>query len=120
MLTTPKTQLEKDLAEKDASILRAATALHYAASVLSAENVRFWSLPDDRLLAVLNDSVPRTLAMFAANTAAGESINALLDQIGDDSMTHRAPTAPGRSDIGFADGAFFIIPPLPEPEPEPT
>lgn len=115
MLTTPKTQLEKDLAEKDASILRAATALHYAASVLSAENVRFWSLPDDRLLAVLNDSVPRTLAMFAANSAAGESINALLDQIGDESLTHRAPTAPGRPDIGFADGAFFIVPPpLPE------
>jgi hypothetical protein len=33
--------------------------------------------------------------------------------------TNRAPTAPGRSDIGFADGAFFIIPPPPEPEPEP-
>jgi hypothetical protein len=34
-------------------------------------------------------------------------------------MTRRAPTAPGRSDIGFADGAFFIVPPPPEPEPEP-
>jgi len=36
MLTTPKTQLEKDLAEKDASILM-------------ADNARFWSLLGDRI-----------------------------------------------------------------------
>jgi hypothetical protein len=33
-------------------------------------------------------------------------------------MTHRAPTAPGRADIGFDGSAFFVIPPPPEPKPE--
>jgi len=110
----PKTQLEKDLADKDASIIRAATALHYAATVLEAENARFWSLPDARLLAVLNDNAERTLAMFAANEAAANAINALLDQVGDETLTHRAPVAAGRSDILF-DGTTFTIAPKPAP-----
>ena len=115
-MLTPKTQLQKDLADKDASIIRAATALHYAATVLEAENARFWALPDDRLLAVLNDNAERTLAMFAANEAAANAINALLDQVGDESLTHRAPVAAGRSDIQF-DGTTFTIAPKPEPAP---
>jgi hypothetical protein len=115
-MLTPKTQLEKDLAEKDASIIRAATALHYAATVLEAENARFWALPDDRLLAVLNDNAERTLAMFAANEAAANAMNALLDQVGDETLTHRAPVAAGRSDILF-DGTTFSIAPKPEPAP---
>jgi hypothetical protein len=112
----PKTQLEKDLAEKDASIIRAATALHYAATVLEAENARFWALPDDRLLAVLNDNAERTLTMFAANEAAANAINALLDEVGDETLTHRAPVSAGRSDILF-DGTTFTIAPKPEPAP---
>lgn len=34
-------------------------------------------------------------------------------------LTHRAPTAPGRSDIGFDGSAFFIVPPPAAPEEEP-
>jgi len=129
MLTTPKTQLEIDREANNASVIRSAVALHHAAAVIAAENRLYWSLPDDRLLAVLNDDVAVTLARFAANLEAATAINSLLDQVGDPSLTVRAPTAPGRSDIGFADGAFFIIPPPPpppepepehEPEPEPT
>ena len=115
-MLTPKTQLEKDLAEKDATIIRAATALHYAATVLEAENTRFWALPDARLLAVLNDNAERTLAMFAANEAAANAINALLDQVADETLTHRAPVSAGRSDIQF-DGTTFTIAPKPEPAP---
>jgi hypothetical protein len=40
-LLTPKSQLDYDLAAKDASILRGADALHRAAAVLANENARF-------------------------------------------------------------------------------
>ena len=78
-LLTPKTQLEQDLAAKDESVLRAAEATNHLAAVLKNENELFWSLPTDRLLAVLNHDVPTTLATFAANTATGNAINATLD-----------------------------------------
>jgi hypothetical protein len=110
-MLTPKTQLEKDLAEKDAGIIRAATALHYAGTVIAAENLQFWSLPQDRLLAVLNDNVERTLAMFAANSAAANAINSLLDQIGNEELSHRVPIAmpEGYSNDGKA---FSYNPPV--------
>jgi hypothetical protein len=117
IMLTPKTQLEKDLAEKDAGIIRAATALHYAGTVIAAENAQFWSLPQDRLLAVLNDNVERTLAMFAANSAAANAINSLLDQIGNEALSHRAPTAMPEGYV-FANGAFAYAEPQPEPQPE--
>ena len=112
---TPKTQLEKDLAEKDAGIIRAATALHYAGTVIAAENAQFWSLPDDRLLAVLNDNVERTLAMFEANSAAANAINSLLDQLGNEALIHRVPTTMPSNWV-FENGAFADAEPQPEPE----
>jgi hypothetical protein len=114
-MLTPKTQLEKDLAEKDAGIIRAATALHYAGTVIAAENAQFWALPQDRLLAVLNDNVERTLAMFAANSAAANAINSLLDQIGNEALSHRAPTAMPEGYV-FANGAFAYVAPKQESE----
>jgi len=118
MLTTPRTQLESDLLEKDASVIRAATALHHAAVILRAENDRFWSLPTERLLGVLNADIQRTLATFSANTTAGTAINALLDEEASPLLTARAPVTPGRSDIVF-DGQSFVYVPPPEPEPQP-
>ena len=114
-MLTPKTQLEKDLAEKDAGIIRAATALHYAGTVISAENAQFWSLPQDRLLAVLNDNVERTLAMFEANSVAANAINSLLDQLSNEALSHRAPiTMP--PNWSFENGVFAYIEPTPEIE----
>ena len=118
MLTTPRTQLEIDLAEKDASVIRCAEAAHHLAVVLANENRRFWSVQTDRLLAVLNYSVSVTLATFAANTAAGSAINSILDQVADPRFPTRAPVEPGRSDIQF-DGQAFIYVPAMEPDPEP-
>jgi len=116
-LTTQKSQLEQDLAEKDAGVLRAATALHHAATVLAEENARFWAVPTDRLLPVLNADLALTLATFAANTQAGTAINALLDAVAAPELTRRAPVEPGRPDIVF-DGAAFVYIAPPEPEPE--
>jgi hypothetical protein len=117
-MLTPKTQLEKDLAEKDAGIIRAATALHYAGTVIAAENAQFWALPQDRLLAILNDNVERTLAMFAANSAAANAINSLLDQIDNETLSHRVPTAMPANWV-FENGAFAYAEPQLEPQPEP-
>ncbi len=117
-LITQKPQLEQDIAEKDAGILRAATALHHAATVLVAENKRFWSVPTERLLDVLNADVPLTLETFGANTQAGAAINALLDAVDSPSLTTRAPVETGRSDITFNGTAFVYTAPVLAPEPE--
>lgn len=116
-LLTPKTTLETDLADKDASVIRCAEAAHHLAAVLRNENVRFWSVPTARLLAVLNHDVATTLATFAANTAAGSAVNAILDQLDDPRFPTRAPTEPGRADIVF-DGTQFVHIPDPSPTTE--
>lgn len=107
-----------DLDLKDALVLQAGEATHHLASTLATTNAQFWSLPTDRLLAVLNADVPATLATFAANTALGVQVNASLDALAVPRFTTRAPVETGRSDIVFNGSAFeYIAPPEPEPEP---
>lgn len=115
-LLTTKTQLEQDLAAKDESIIRCAEAAHHLAIILRIENDRFWSLPTEQLLAVLNHDVSTTLATFAANTATGTAINATLDQLDLPQLSARAPVTPGRTDIVFNGTAFEYVAPS-EPEP---
>ena len=109
-LLTELTQLEIDLRAKDESVLRCAEAAHALAAQLRNEHARFWSLPTDRLLGVLNHDVGSTLAMFAANTAAGTSVNGLLDQLDDPRFSTRAPVTTGRADIAFVNGSFVVVP----------
>lgn len=116
-LLTQKTELEKDLAAKDESIIRCAEAAHHFAAVLKNENDRFWALPTERLLAVMNHDVSTTLATFAANTATGTALNATLDQLDLPQFSTRAPVTPGRNDIVF-NGTSFERVDMPEPEPE--
>lgn len=119
-LLTPKTELEKDLLAKDESVIRCAEAAHHFASVLRNENELFWSLPTDRLLAVLNHDVPTTLATFEANTATGNALNATLDLLALPQFPNRAPVTAGRTDIVFNGTAFeYVAPPAPKPEPQP-
>jgi hypothetical protein len=118
-LLTQKTELEKDLAAKDESIIRCAEATHHFAAVLKSENNRFWSLPTERLLAVMNYDPAATLATFAANTDAGTIVNDLLDRLNLPQFPNRAPVTAGRTDIVFNGTAFEYVAP-PEPEPEPT
>lgn len=100
-LLTTKTELEKDLAEKDESVLRCAEAVHHLAVILNNENDRFWSLPTDRLLAVMNHDVENTQYVFASNKQIGEAVNRSLDEVNDPRFPIRAPIAPGRNDIIF-------------------
>jgi hypothetical protein len=113
------TEAEADLQAKENLVLQAGEATHHLASVLASTNARFWSLPTERLLAVLNADVPATLATFAANTALGQQVNASLEALAQPGFSVRAPVEPGRADIVF-DGAVFVhVPPIaPTPEPQ--
>jgi hypothetical protein len=115
-LITPKTQLESDLQDKDELVIQCAQAANHLAAVLSNQNVKFWSLPTDRLVAVLNHDVPVTLATFAANTSLGSAVNSILDQLNDPRFLNRAPVVPGRTDIVFGDGSFVFVPAISQPE----
>jgi hypothetical protein len=112
-LFTPKTQLQSDLETKDSLLLATGEAMHHLASTLQAANVRFWSLPDERLLALLNNDIAQTLGTFQANTVLGAVLNAQLDALDLPQFPTRAPVEMGRSDVAFEDGAFVILPPEP-------
>jgi len=108
------TEAEADLAAKEALVLQAGEATHHLASTLATTNAQFWSLPTDRLLAVLNADIPATLATFAANTALGLQVNASLDALAVPQFASRAPVTAGRSDIIFNGTMFeYIAPPEP-------
>lgn len=109
-LITPKTQLESDLHDKDELVIECAQSVNHLAAVMANQNSRFWALPTDRLLSVLNHDVAVTLATFAANTALGTAVNAILDQLDDPQFANRAPVLSGRSDIVFENGSFVLVP----------
>ena len=114
------TEAESDLAAKEQLVLQAGEATHHLASTLVSTNAAFWSLPTERLLAVLNADLPATLATFETNTALGLQVNASLDALAVPRFSTRAPVTAGRSDIVFDGTAFvYVAPPAPEPEPEP-
>lgn len=102
-----RTQLESDLLNKEKLVIRAAEAAHNLASVLQSCNDAFWSLPTDRLLAILNADVAATLETFAHNTALGLACNATLNAVGLAQFSVRAPVEPKRKDIIF-DGISFV------------
>ena len=116
-LLPTKPQLETDLDSKNQAILSVAEAVHNLAATLSSANTAFWALPTDRLLAVLNDNVPLTLATFSANTALGTAVNAQLDTLALPQFPSRAPVEPGRNDIAFDGSAFVYVPPAEQPTP---
>lgn len=105
----PLSETEQDLALKDSLVLRVAEATHHLASTLKSTNDQFWSLPTDRLLAVLNADVQSTLATFAANAGIGLAVNDLLDALNLFSYPVRAPLLMGRSDIQLVDGIFVLV-----------
>ena len=89
--------------------MRVAEAVHNMVDVLTASNRWFWALETDRLLALLNDDIPRTLATFSGNTALGIPANAMLDELSLPQFPSRAPTEMGRTDITFT-GTFVVVP----------
>lgn len=112
-ITRQLTQLESDQSWLDSLILRKAEAMHHFTAVSTAVNAEFWSLEDSRLLALLNSDIARSMAILENDAAVNVPVNAGLELVGLPQFATRAPVTKGREDIGFADGAFFIIPPPP-------
>jgi hypothetical protein len=105
----PQTQLESDLS----NIARAANGTTYYGQLLvqslNAAHAAVWSLPDDRLIAVLNhlgrDAVAGLVTLQAATASA---LNQSLDAAGD--AGSRAVVQPGRE---FSwDGNSVVLVPL--------
>lgn len=111
-------EAQEDLAARDQLILQAAEATHNLASVLAATSERFYSLPTERLLAVLNDDVAKSIATAQASRALAIAVNAPLDAIKRKEFPRRAPTESPRPDIVFDGTAFVQV--LPEPSPDAT
>lgn len=93
MIHKPSTQLEADIAFKDSLVLEAAEAAHHAVTVMQSVYDRFWTLPADRLLAVLNHDITSSLAVLQANTAIGTPCNASLDALDLAQFSKRAPNS---------------------------
>lgn len=105
------TTTEADLAAKDQLVLAVGEATHHLAVVLSAASEKFWALPTDRLLAVLNSDVLSSIATLTANADLTEAVNSSLEALGSDLLPTRAPLS-GRQDITFDGTAFVFIPPV--------
>lgn len=104
----PQTQVESDLS----NIARAANGTTYYAQLLvqslNAAHAAVWSLPDDRLTAVLNklgqQSVTGLVQLQAATAAA---LNQSLDAAGDTGP--RAIVQPGR-EFSWDGGSVVLVP----------
>lgn len=109
----PVPQIEQDIA----AINRAAAGTTYygqlLVTALNNAHAAVWSLPDDRLAAVLNRlGADQVAALIALHSQTAAALNASLDAAGDTGS--RAIVNPGREYTIAADGTITITP-LPEP-----
>ena len=105
----PQTQLEQDLS----NITRAANGTTYYGQLLvqslNAAHAAVWSLPDDRLTAVLNHlGADQVAALIALHSQTAAALNASLDAAGDTGP--RAIVSPSREYTIAADGAITVTP----------
>jgi len=77
----------------DSATLAGAEAAHHMASVLRSQWELFWNRDSEIIFDEIGADLQKTLAIFTLNTQAGTSINALLDAIGDDRFSKRAPVS---------------------------
>ena len=105
----PQTQLEQDLS----NITRAANGTTYYGQLLvqslNAAHAAVWSLPDDRLTAVLNHlGADQVAALIALHSQTAAALNLSLDAAGDTGA--RAIVSPGREYTIAADGTITVTP----------
>ena len=107
----PQTQLEQDLS----NITRAANGTTYYGQLLvqslNSAHAAVWSLPDDRLTAVLNHLGPEAVTgLVALQSATATALNQSLDAAGDSGS--RAVVNPSRE---FSwNGTSVVLVPLAE------
>ena len=105
----PQTQLEQDLS----NIARAANGTTYygqlLVTALNNAHAAVWTLPDDRLAAVLNHLGPEAVTgLVALQAATASALNSSLDAAGD--AGPRAVVQPGREYSW--DGSSVVLVPL--------
>jgi len=104
----PQTQLEQDLS----NISRAANGTTYYGQLLvqslNAAHASVWSLPDDRLTAVLNKLGQEAVtSLIALQSATASALNQSLDASGDNGP--RAIVQPGRQ-FSWDNGVVVLVP----------
>lgn len=115
LLLPTLTEADQDEAWLTDLILRVGEATHHLALTASSVNREFWNtLPTERLVALLNANVARSLAILGSNTTLAGPVNASLAALGLARFSCRIPTEPGRSDITFDGKQFVYVPPVPE------
>jgi len=115
-----QSEAEQDVALRDRIVAQAAMATQQLAMQLRQLSQQFWALPTERLLAVLNADVAKTLAIFAANTQLATDLNANLDALASPQFAMRAPVSMGRNDIVFDGSAFVLVAPPATPAESPS
>lgn len=117
-----RSQLDVDRYAKDSRVIECAEAAHNLAVVLGNAQRWLWSLPMERLLALLNEDVDLTEATLSQNIRLGAAVNAALDaadvrdEHGALRYPCRAPVAGTRADVRF-DGIRWAELPPPEAMP---
>jgi hypothetical protein len=109
--------LQKDIEFKNSLIVSVGEAVNHLAAMMQRANQQFWGIETTRLLAILNEDVPVTLATFAANTELAGAVNAQLDGLDLQQFTFRAPMTKGREDIVFDGTEFVYVSPVIVPDP---
>jgi hypothetical protein len=104
----PQTQLEQDLS----AIARAANGTTYYGQLLvqslNAAHAAVWSLPDDRLIAVLNHLGPEAVTgLVSLQSATATALNQSLDAAGD--AGPRAVVQPGR-EFSWEGSSVALVP----------
>lgn len=111
-ITIPHTQLEQDLEAIDKPLQRIESRTRANAADLNQSLNTFWSLPEDRLLAVLNHYGPAVVnEIFTAHARNAEAMNALLADRGIEPIAKIGSVR----ELTLVDGVFGLVP-LPEPE----
>jgi hypothetical protein len=103
----PQSQLEQDIS----AISRAASGTTYYGQLLvqslNAAHAAVWSLPDDRLVAVLNHLGEAVTGLVQLQSATAAALNQSLDAAGDTGP--RALVQPGRQ-FSWHDGSVVLVP----------
>ena len=115
-ITLEKTQLEKNLEAIERPLTLIENKIRACIYDLNESHRKFWSLPDDQLLELLNHFGPvRIGQIFTLHSANATAFNALLESRGVSSP--RAIAVRGREIIVNEQGLFELVPPVIE-EPE--
>ena len=105
----PMPQLDRDIAAINQSAAGTAYYGQLLVTALNAAHAAVWTLPDDRLAAVLNRlGADQVAALIALHSQTAAALNASLDAARDTGA--RARVSPGREYTITADGTIAVTP----------